>query len=135
MFFKKPDGTEVNVIKLRAECEVRYWEDASVNGREDTNGDLIPCRDGLNWVPEIDLESGCILNWKKGTVATIHYKVCDAGKYDLIDEEGNVVATKEGYVPKIMYPKSEGFGDYVIMDVAEDGKIQDWKPDLKAWTR
>ena len=34
--------TRVPVKYLRAECGVRYWEDATVNGVEDTDGKLIP---------------------------------------------------------------------------------------------
>ena len=36
----------------------------------------------------------------------------------------------DGYVPKMMSPKEEGYGDYVIMDVDCDGKIDNWKVDF-----
>lgn len=118
------------IEKLQAEIRVRYWEDASVNGAEDEDGNLIPCRDGDTWNPIIDFESGKILNWEDGKTAEIHYKVCDEGVYRLVDEKGNVVKEKEGYVPSIMYPEGDGFGDYVIMKVNCDGTICNWKKDL-----
>lgn len=124
----------VKTVKyLRAECGVRYWEDATVNGVDDENGDLIPCREGEAWAPLIDLETGKIKDWPEGTVADVHYKVCDDGAYELLDENRQVVRRIEGYVPDIMCPKGEGYGDYVIMDIGPDGVIADWRPDLGAF--
>lgn len=125
---------EVTVDRLRAECGVRYWEDATVNGVEDEDGDLIPLRSGDCWNPTIMLETGQILDWPQGTTASIHYKVCDEGIYSLLSPSGEVVAKIDGYVPKIMCPKDSGFGDYVIMDIGPDGVIADWHPDLSPWT-
>ncbi|MGP2569994.1 hypothetical protein ACT4R9_05460 [Ornithobacterium rhinotracheale] len=96
---------EVNVKYLLAKCGVRYWEDAKVNGFEDTNGDLIPCRDREFWTPLIDVEKGIIVNWEKGIKADIHYKVCDNGTYTLLDEHKNPITGFSGYVPFIMSPE------------------------------
>jgi len=119
---------EVEVKYLQAKCGVRYWEDAEVNGVEDEDGALIPCRNGEDWEPLIELDSGKILNWKAGVTAKIHYKVCDAGEYILLDEQRQKVVEIEGYVPDIMCPGDSGFGDYVIMNVDENGVIENWKP-------
>lgn len=129
--------TEVKkpVRYLRAECGVRYWEDATVNGVEDTDGTLIPCREGDTWTPVIDLETGRIENWPQGTKASIHYKVCDDGAYELHDADGGLVKRITGYVIKMMCPKENGFGDYVIMDVYPDGLIEDWKVDLNEFEK
>jgi hypothetical protein len=121
---------EIDIKTLIVNANVRYWEDATVNGFEDIDGNLIPCRENENWKPIIDIESGQILNWNKGTTASIHYKVCDAGLYSLQDIEGNIIITKEGYVPKIMCPEEEGYGDYIIMNVDENGFISKWIPNL-----
>jgi hypothetical protein len=121
---------KVPVKYLRAECAVRYWEDASVNGVEDTDGKLIPLREGDNWAPTIDLATGKIENWPQGTTAQIHYKVCDEGKYLLLDADRSEVCIKDGYVISMMCPEGEGYGDYVIMNVAEDGTIDKWEVDL-----
>lgn len=121
---------EFEVKYLRASCGVRYWEDATVDGVDDENGDLIPCREGDYWKPLIDLQSGQIVNWKKGVSAQIHYKVCDDGTYALLDENYKEIVSITDYVPSIMSPKESGYGDYVIMDVNEDGFIQNWTADL-----
>lgn len=122
---------EVEISVLSVKAGVRYWEDATVNGVEDEEGKLIPFRDGDYWCPIIDINSGKILNWPKGTKADIHYKVCDDGTYTLISPEGKEVIEKDGYVPEIMCPKEQGYGDYIIMDIDENGQIQNWKPFVK----
>ena len=125
---------EVEVKTLVVDAGVRYWEDATVNGVEDEQGDLIPCREGERWKPIIDIESGVITNWKQGTVAEIHYKVCDDGIYHLADAKGKTILTEDGYVPSIMAPKENGYGDYIIMDVDANGKIADWDADLSGFS-
>jgi hypothetical protein len=118
---------EVEITTLLVSAGVRYWEDSSVNGVDDTeDGTLIPCKNGDYWEPIIDIETGVITNWPKGTSANIHYKVCDDGTYKLADEKGNVVLEIEGYVPKILDLDGESFGDYIIMDVDVNGKIANW---------
>ncbi len=123
---------EVEVKTLHVRAGVRYWEDAIVNGVEDTNGDLIPCRidDEECWFPVIDIDSGIITNWEQGKTANIDYKVCDDGVYFVLDEKGNEIIVYDGYVPKTMYPKENGYGDYIKMDVDENGLIANWKFDI-----
>jgi hypothetical protein len=87
------------------------------------------------WKPTIEIETGIILDWPKGAEASIHYKVCDDGVYRLLDEEKKTVVEIDGYVPDIMSPKENGYGDYVIMDVCTNGKIQNWKPSFDEFTR
>lgn len=123
----------VPVRYLQAKCGVRYWEGATVNGVEDTEGALIPCREGDYWCPLIDLETGQILNWTPGVTADIHYKICDDGEYALLDEAKNEVRRIDGYVPAMLSPKDSGYGDYVIMDVSAEGAIQGWKADLSGF--
>lgn len=123
--------SEVDVAYLKADCGVRYWEDAEVNGVEDTEGDLIPCRSGDGWIPVIDLDTGKIQGWPEGTTAKIHYKVCDAGIYTLLDAEMNPVKKIDGYVPGMLSPGGSGYGDYVIMDIGPDGVIDKWAADLE----
>lgn len=119
---------EVEIKTLEVSARVRYWEDTTVNDAEDTDGNLIPCRNGDNWEPVIDIDNGRILHWEQGKKASVHYKVCDAGVYTLKDAEGNTVFTKEGYVPSIMCPGADGWGDYIIMEIDENGMISDWVP-------
>lgn len=133
---------------LKVDAGVRYWEDAKVNGVEDTDCEetkgapTVPCaeyvgeRSGVlrgnswRWRPIIDIDEGKIVNWKQGVTAHIHYKVCDDGIYEVIEANGNVLAAHEGYVPDIMCPAGQGYGDYIIMNVDENGIIKGWKKEL-----
>lgn len=122
---------EFDVKFLHVIAEVRYWEDAIVNGKEDDENDIkMPCSHGGAWNPIIELETGRIINWEIGSTASVHYKVCDAGVYTLTDFENNEVVKKNGYVPNCMSPKRNGYGDYIIMDIDGDGIISNWNPDL-----
>ncbi len=116
---------------LQVEAGARYWEDASVNGVEDKEGDLIPCRVGDTWCPLIELETGRIINWEIGKTADIHYKVCDDGRYILQDENREVIKTVDDYVISDLAIGESGFGDYIIMKVDQLGIIENWKPTLQ----
>jgi hypothetical protein len=126
---------EFEVKTLLVEANVRYWEDATVNGVEDENGDLIPCKVGDTWKPIIDLETGLITNWEKGKEANIHYKVCDEGEYWLQDENGEKIVKAKGYyVPDFLAIDDSGYGDYIIMKVDKEGKINNWRFDSEPFT-
>lgn len=127
--------TELNFTHLKLKCGARYWEDATVNGIEDEEGDLIPLRIGDYWCPTIDLETGIIKDWTIGTTADVHYKCCDDGEYWLIADNGEEVKYKGYYVPSILDFTREGYGDYVIMKIDENGKILNWKqnPDIQSF--
>ena len=41
---------------------------------------------------------------------------------------------KDGYVPDFLCPADSGYGDYMIMDINEEGHIADWnKIDFDDW--
>lgn len=123
---------KLDVAYVQAECGVRYWEDATVNGVEDDNDDpKIPFVQGSTWQPLIELETGKIVGWPEGTTASVHYKVCDDGRYWLLDADKKPVKKIDGYVPSFMAPEGDGYGDYVIMKIGPDGKISNWKADLR----
>lgn len=115
----------MNPVFIEVGADVRYWEDANVNGIEDTDGKLIPFRKGNSWEPVIRLEDGQVMNWPEGMTADIHYKICDAGEYWLQDEIGKRVAKWAGYyVPNdFLCHGDDGYGDYIIFNVGPDGKI------------
>ena len=128
--------TKVEVKTLKVKAGVRYWEDATVDGIEDEKGDLIPCRDGDYWCPEIDIDKGKITNWKQGVKADVHYKVCDDGSYYLQDSDGKTILSIENnYVPEIMCPSDKGYGDYIIMNIDENGVIANWNPSIKGFKK
>jgi hypothetical protein len=128
--FKKE--TKEDVAFVAANIGARYWEDSSFNGVDDTeDGRLVPLRNGDYWSIVVNLETGQIQDWPKGTIADIHYKSCDDNTFYLLNSKGLSVAKYEGYVIDMFCPKENGFGDYVIMDIDENGFIQNWKVDLK----
>lgn len=117
---------------IEVEAQVRYWEDASVNGAEDAEGTLIPGRVGDLWKVKINLADGTVMGWPDGTEASIYYKVCDQGLYWLTDAEGNRIAKyRSYYVPdEFLCHGDQGFGDYIIFEVGPDGKIINFDPPL-----
>lgn len=114
---------------IEVSAEVRYWEDASVNGVDDDSGSLIPFRNGDLWCPVIRLSDGAVVDWPAGMTASIHYKVCDQGEYWLLDSERKRVAKWGGdYVPDdFLCHGDRGYGDYIIFKVGADGVIAKWR--------
>ena len=121
---------EIDVKTLHVNAGVRYWNDTDVNGVEDTeDGANIPCKVGDIWKPIIDLETGKIINWEIGKTASVHYKVCDNGRYYLKDADDEIILSiEDNYVPSILCPKENGYGDYIIMDIDENGVISNFLP-------
>lgn len=128
---------------LKVDAGVRYWEDAEVNGKSDTDCEEtdcspnIPCAEHVDkgrilcgnnyrWRPLIDIETGQIVNWQQGVIANVHYKVCDDFTCFILDSNKEVVYEYDGYVPKVMCPEEDGYGDYIIMNIDENGFIQKW---------
>lgn len=122
---------EFEVKYLLSEVGARYWEDSEVDGIEDTEGMLIPCRDGEYWKPLIEIETGKIVNWEVGKTAKIHYKSCDNNLFKLLDENKNVIVSREGYVIDMMSPAENGYGDYVIMNIDSNGIIDAFEPSFE----
>jgi hypothetical protein len=134
MEITKKIKTKIEIKTLEVEAKVRYWEDSEINGIDDEMGDLVPFRKDDLWCPVIDIDTGIINNWPKGTVAKIHYKIVDEGSYYIKDINGNIVLKiKNDYVPPIMCPKEKGYGDYIIMDINENGQIQNWNPTIDSF--
>lgn len=121
---------------LHVEAGVRYWEDSEINGAEDDNENpKMPCIVNGVWCPIIDIDTGKILNWDVGVSADIHYKVCDSGCYRIKGGGGGVLFDLlHEYVPRMLCPKENGYGDYIIMDIDKQGFIKDWKADFSEFT-
>lgn len=119
------------ILGIHIDSHVRYWEDSYVNGVEDNpEKPRMPCVEWDNdkieyrWRPVIDPDLGIITNWKKGITAKVNYKVCD--EFNCIIDLENDQLCYEGYVPRFMSPEEENFGDYITMNILEDGTIQGW---------
>lgn len=119
---------------LKVHAHVRYWEDSDVNGEGDIDIDENPDEcprmpfavesDGEWWWDIlIDVEKGTVVGWPKGTTAGVHYKVCDEGTYTLKDPDMENVVEVNSYVPSCLAPLDSGYGDYIIMDIDANGKI------------
>lgn len=131
MKFERKIIEQVDVVTLRADMGVRYWEDGTINGEEDDNENpKMPLRDKDRWKIDIDLATGKIAGWPEGVIAETHYKVCDDGIYQLLDATGAIIAETDGYVPSMLSPKDAGHGDYVILEIGPDGAIAGWRADL-----
>ena len=134
---------EIDVRFLGIDAGVRYWEDAEVNGEDDidfmeTGGEGTPkipfatkvkykpekhiCSDHYRWKPVIDVEKGCIVGWPKGTTAKVHYKICEDGAYSLLDADYKKILEVNSYVPDCI----GDMGDYIVMNIDEEGKIEDF---------
>lgn len=124
----------VEVQFLLADMGVRYWEDGVVNGEPDDNDHpQMPMVDGERWKLKINLDTGSVVGWPRGTTASVHYKVCDDGEYALLDAAGNIVKKIDGYVPSMLAPDGNGYGDYVILSIDDEGLITNWEADLSCF--
>lgn len=134
---KKKILVEEVVNLVGAECWIhpRFWEDSSINGVDDDaeNPRMPLIEEHLGekaWHIIINLDTGQICNWPQGTTASIHYKSCDENYVEILDENLGIVKEYDGYVPKFLCPKENGYGDYVIMDIDENGYIKDFNNNL-----
>ena len=116
---------DLKTLRVIAPIDKDSWCDALVNGEEDIEG-KIPLRSGDEWCIDIDLDTGIIKNWPKGTTAETYYKLCDSGKYYILDSKGDVVKKIiYDYVPRVLRP-NEWNSDYIMLNICEDGSIVDF---------
>lgn len=125
-----PKISEIKYVRVRA--GVRYWEDTDVNGEEDDDDNprmpLVQEIDGeKNWVFDIDIKTGKIKDWPKGTTAETHYKTCDDNTISFIGHNGKVLREVDCYVPGFLAIEDSGYGDYIIINIDGDGKINDFR--------
>lgn len=120
---------------LEVDAGVRYWEGAEINGISDVNGTLTPFKKGDGWCPVIRLADGQVIDWPNGIEADIYFKVCDAGKYWLLDENKNRIGEWGGYyVPNdFLCHGGNGYGDYIILKIDKTGLIQKWAKPYIEW--
>ena len=115
-------------------AEVRcYIEDGTVNGEDDSADKMLmpflirtPREDEGVWKIKIDIPSGRIRDWPQGTKAFAQYKCSDTGNYTVMDEAGEEVVSRDGYVPGCLDTIERGYGDYLILKIDGDGLIQNW---------
>ena len=138
--------------KIKVQAGVRYWIDCEYstdNGvtwrqPDDTDEDnltvreLLPCVEYLEkerawyWCLSIDYETGRIENWRNGVLVKTFFKVCDDGKYQIIDDNDSIIWDssidgRSSYVPAFLEIDSSNFGDNIYITVNGDGVINDWE--------
>lgn len=118
------------VNRLEHDHYLKYW----ALSNPVINSDFIlfdEAQDADLWCPEIDVTTGVIKNWEAGKTAAIHYKVTDCCGWELLDQNNNVVMSQvDGYVPETLSPAERGYGDYIIMNISENGQIDKWCFDI-----
>lgn len=134
---------EIDIKSIHVNARVRYPEDAMIKEdlddawcEDDPNEPNMPCMEyvenrysGWYWKPIIDIKTGKILNWRQGVRALISYKVCDEFECTVKDSSDAIVASYNGYVLNFMAITDEGYGDYIYLDVNEEGYIENWSFD------
>lgn len=117
---------------FRIDAPISYWEDADINGVEDNHDEptmpfAVPVDNKwehcYKWLITIDITTGNIVGWPKGTVAHTNYKVCDNGTYSLLNSDNELLITVSSYVPSFI----DYYGDYLEFDIDENGHIKDFK--------
>jgi hypothetical protein len=133
-------------LKILIDCQPRYWEDSMINGEYDisfcdTKGvgkPKMPCAEQIKdeptdviysnhwvWRPIIDYNTGKIENWTQGVKANVCYKICD--NFSCIFMNNDIIIKEyDGYVPQFLSIDDEGYGDYAIFTILEDGTIVNW---------
>ena len=70
--------------------------------------------------PQTPELTGRILSWPSGTTAKTYYKTSDACELVYMGK------SYEEYVPDFLQIWDNGYGDYVHVEVQQDGTIKDW---------
>ena len=118
----------VNVKYVRAFVNARYWTSVELNGITVEDDSPFPGRPNDRWYFKIDVDTGELLHWPKGQTASVWMKVCDRGSYYLMSETGEVLMEKEEeYCPGFLCIGANGYGDYISLDIDENGHIRDWR--------
>jgi hypothetical protein len=132
-------------MKLLVEKEITYlqvyaypmdWDSTRINGIPDDNeSPKIPCLrdDNVCWSPCIHLDTGKILNWPKGVIASVNYRVKDEASYHILDLNKDVVFSIGGYVPDFLEITPKKGGDHIVLKIDAEGVILNWKPDIQKW--
>lgn len=77
------------------------------------------------FVLTIDVETGQVINWPKNSpYSFFDVKIVDEGEYILLDKNGEVIASYDGYVPDCV--GKGGYGDYLEFEIDSESNILKW---------
>jgi hypothetical protein len=86
--YDKVTITQEEIQYVLVEAYVRYWEDASFNGVDDTeDGELNPFNKNGVFKIRINVDTGEIDKWPENTTASFYYKVCDQCNVMFLDKD------------------------------------------------
>ena len=75
----------------------------------------------------IDLKKKKLLGWENGQDKFDFFvKAVDEGTYIVRNSDGEVLYRREGYVPNGVVPPQDGYGDYIVFTINEDGSLSGW---------
>lgn len=125
-----PKISEIKYVRVRA--GVRNWGNSYVNGeRDDEYNPKMPLVQEIegwkNWVFDIDIKTGKIKDWPKGTTAKTSYKTCDDNTISFIGYNGKVLREVDCYVPDFLAIEDWCYGDYICIKIDEDGTINNFQ--------
>ena len=106
---------EIEVWAIRIHVPVHYEE-------QDIPNDF-PLRRGKIWEATVLVDSGKILDWPKGKSGSIEMKVCDSGRYTLLDPCFREIKGRHDYVPNLIPGE---YGDYIDLKINEEGFVTNW---------
>jgi hypothetical protein len=116
MFAMNADEIKRRTVYVR--LVVPYWgNDVPID---------FPFRWGDEWQITVNIKTGVIENWSAGISGHVFLKVRDEGVYSLLDENKTLLYHYRGYVPNMLLPPINGFGDYLDLTIDANGKIKNW---------
>jgi len=119
-----------HTLRIEKQIDVRYLKlNLDIYG-EDLPSDL-PFQFGNQWEIIIDIDHGMVMNWHYAQSIKLNFKVRDSGTYTLYDKNFKMVRYTDHddspkYAPNQLLPPSNGYGDYLELDIDKDGKIMNW---------
>lgn len=126
----KPSIVDVKYLKVRIDnIDIRDWE---LNYNPIESMEQHPFYSNKKSIEfAIELETGKVLNWCQGNRLETWDKVVDEGVYTLCDSDFNEVVGYDGYVPKMLDRRGDGYGDYLQFIIDENGYILNWEVSFK----
>jgi len=117
-------------VRIEKTVDAKYLKVRIDISGEDLPND-IPFRFGDRWEVIIDLDSGSVMNWHYPSRVHVSVKVVDSGTYWIYDQDLQLIkrlgeTCSPKYVPNRLLPPEDGYGDYLDLDIDEEGKILNW---------
>lgn len=110
---------EIDIKFVKMELPMRY-------GDKDVPFDFPRRKDDIV-ILLVDIETGEIKDFPKDYEGSCATKICDEGRYWLLDKDYNVLLKLDDgdYVPNNLIPPTDGYGDYVDLQIS-NGHITNW---------